>query len=129
MDFDVSRIDGGRSVHPGGSRQRIKDIGPDPLTAPAIEAIIDRRVRSVDFRAITPARPTSEHIDDPADHTAIVDAMSPFPPPWQQRFYPPPFRIAEPVDLLCHSSLPSAEKLESQSLFRWNPYWVQTLDR
>ena len=67
-----------RSERPGGSGQRIKDISPDPLTAPAIEAIVDRRVRPIDFRTITPARPTSQHVNNPADHAAIIDPMSPF---------------------------------------------------
>lgn len=63
-----------------------------------------------------------------ADHASIIDPMRSLAPSWQQRLNPPPFRIAEPVDLLCHSSLPSAEKLESHSNSRWNPYWVQTLE-
>jgi hypothetical protein len=36
--------------------------------------------------------------------------MRPAPPSWQQRFNPPPLRIVQPVNLLCH---PSPHVLES----------------
>lgn len=122
MGFDVGRVDRSRSIHARRARQGIKDIGPDALTAPAIEAIVDRRVRPVDFRAITPAGPTTQHVDDTADHPAIIDPMRPAAPSRQQRLDPLPLRIAQPINLLRHSSLPNQGKLESHSLAPGNPY-------
>jgi hypothetical protein len=80
MGLDVGGIDRGRSVDARQTRQSIKDIGPNPLTAPAIEAIVDRRVRPVDLRAITPARPTAQHVNDAANHPAIINPTRPAPP-------------------------------------------------
>lgn len=128
MCFDVAGIHRHRSVHAGRSGQGVKNIRPNPLPAPAVEAVVDRRVGAIDFRAIAPARTRFQHVHNAADHASIIDPMRSLAPSWQQRLNPPPFRIAEPVDLLCHSSLPSAEKLESHSNSRWNPYWVQTLE-
>jgi len=122
MGFYVAGIHGHRSVHARRSGQGVKNIRPNPLSAPAVEAVVDRRVGAVDFWAIAPARTRFQHVHNAADHTSIINPMRSLAPSWQQRLNPPPFRIAEPVDLLCHSSLPSTEKLESQPNSGWNPY-------
>jgi hypothetical protein len=78
----------------------VKDIGPDSLTDPAVEAIVNRRVRPIHFRAIAPARPTAHHVDDISDYPAIIDPMQSASPSRQQRFNPPPLRIAQPITCL-----------------------------
>ena len=42
MGFDVAGIYRHRSVHAGRSGQSVKNIRPNPLPAPAVEAIVDR---------------------------------------------------------------------------------------
>jgi hypothetical protein len=42
---------------------------------------------------------------DAADHTPIIDPVRSFAPSRQQRLNPLPFRIAQPINLLCHPSL------------------------
>lgn len=51
----VGRVHRYRSVHTGRSRQGVKDTRPNPLPASAVEAVIDRCVGTLDFRAIAPA--------------------------------------------------------------------------
>lgn len=97
MGLDVGRVDRSRSIHAPRAGQGINDMGQNSLTAPAIEVIIDRRVRPVDLRAIAPARTTTQHMDDAADHPAIIGPMRPALPPRKQRLDPPPLPIAQPA--------------------------------
>ena len=41
MDFDVCAVDRRGPDHAGRARQRVKDISPDALSAPPIEAVVD----------------------------------------------------------------------------------------
>ena len=122
MGLDVGRIDRARSVHAGRSRQGVEYAGPYPLPAPAIEAIVDRRVGPVDLRAIAPARPTAQHMDDAADHPTIIDAMGSLTASGQQRLDPLPLRIAQPINALPHQRLHRPWRLESQYRPVGNPY-------
>ena len=53
---------------------------PQSLLRPAMPAVIDRRGRAVLFGAIPPAHARLQHMDNPADHAAIID------PPWPTPF-------------------------------------------
>jgi len=46
---------------------------------------------------VAPARSRTQHMDDPADHTAVIHPMRAAPTTWQQRLKPLPFRVAEPI--------------------------------
>lgn len=80
MGFDVGRVHRDRSVHTGRAGQGVKDARPNPLPAAAVEAIIDRRVGAIDFRAIAPVRTRFQHVHDATDEAAIIDPMRPFAP-------------------------------------------------
>jgi hypothetical protein len=47
------------------------------LAAPAVEAIVDRRVRAIDRRAVPPGRARAQHMDNAADDPAIIDTVRP----------------------------------------------------
>jgi hypothetical protein len=61
-------------------------------------------------------------VHDAADHATIIDPVRSFAPSRQQRLNSLPFRIAQPVNLLCHPSLSkSLGELESQIAGLLNP--------
>jgi hypothetical protein len=73
MCFDVRGVD---HLHLRGSsfpRQLPEQVLPHPAPSPSHEAIIDRRWRAILRWAITPSAAAVEHMDDPTDHTPIVD--------------------------------------------------------
>jgi len=115
MDFDVRAVDRHRPDHAGRACQRVKDIGPDALPAPAIEAVIDRGVGAVVRRAIPPPRAGAQHVHDPADDPAIIDAMRATPATRHQPFNSLPFRVAQPIELLPHQDLLDSEALNHNS--------------
>src|SRR4051794_8889287 len=45
-----------------------------PMPAPAHEAVVEGLVRTVAARRVLPLEPTPDHVDDAADHPAVVDA-------------------------------------------------------
>src|SRR5579863_1342257 len=115
MDFDVRAVDRHGPNHAGRAGQRVKDGSPDALAAPPIEAVVDRRVRSIVGRAIAPARTRTQHVHDPADDSSIVDTARATPATGHQRLNPLPFRIAQPIELLPHQGLPESEALNHNS--------------
>ena len=58
-------------------RQRGEDAGPQAAMAPAIEAVVDRGRRAVFGRAILPAAPGAQHMDDTADDTPVIHPPRP----------------------------------------------------
>ena len=57
-------------------RERLEQIGPDTLLRPAHETIVERLLRPVDVPwRIRPAATGLQHMNDAADHPAIVDPL------------------------------------------------------
>lgn len=72
-DRGVDQHLGGRPTGPG---QDLKQITPDPLGRPAHEAIVEGLLRAVDLtRGVSPTPARLQHVDDPADHAAVIDAL------------------------------------------------------
>jgi hypothetical protein len=115
MDFDVRAIDRHGPDHSGRAGQRVKDASPDALAAPAIEAVVNRRVGSIVGRTIAPACARPQHVHDPADDPAIVNPVRASPATWHQGLNPLPFRIAQPIELLSHHGLLESEALNHNS--------------
>ena len=115
MNLDVSAVDRHGPDHAGGACQRIKDIGQDALPAPTIEAVVDRRIGTIVGRAIPPTPALAQHVHDPADDPAIIDAMRTASATRHQRFNPPPLRFAQPIQLLPHQGLLDSEALNHNS--------------
>src|ERR1700733_5423868 len=100
MGLDVRAVDRHGSDHASRAGQRVKDVGPNALVAPTIEAVVDRRVGAVVGWAIPPPRTRTQHVHDPADDPAIIDAMRAAPAAWRQRLNPRPLRVTPPIDWL-----------------------------
>ena len=122
MSFDMRAVDGRRSKDTGAAGNGLEHRKPEALSAPTIEAIVDRRIRPVIWRAISPTGTAMEHVDDAADHASVVNPVGSTSPTRQQRLYSLPLRIAQPVKLLRHSKFPAnhAENFESRLLHRGN---------
>src|SRR5258707_15140762 len=87
--------------------QSLEDREPDTLLAPAVVAIVDRRVGSVGHRAVAPAGPGSQHMDDPADHPTIIHPMRSTPALRQQRLDLRPTSVVQPIKMLHQAVLPN----------------------
>jgi transposase len=48
-----------------------------PETAPAHEPVVDRLVRTIITRCVTPAQPVLDDEDNPADHSAVINPRDP----------------------------------------------------
>lgn len=72
MSFDRGRIQRQRHGILAQLGQRFEDSTPPAALGPAIEAIIDRRVRPVFLRAIAPSGAGLKHVDDTADDEPII---------------------------------------------------------
>src|SRR5262245_9027397 len=120
--FDVGTIDGRWSYDPGLAGQSLEYLEPETLSAPAVEAVVNRRVGAVFRRTIPPARARPQHVYDPADHPPVVHPMRTTPSTRQQRFKALPLRLAQPVKLLAHQGLLESETLESRFSPHENPY-------
>ncbi len=105
MCFDMGRID-----HLQMRRERplgdgVEQLFPDSTPCPTDKAVVDRGVRAVFRRQIAPATSGLQHMEDTADHPAVIDTLTPDPsrslecrcaaaPPISAR---PPARSADPA--------------------------------
>src|ERR1700692_2341704 len=96
--------------------QRLEDRLPMSALGPAIEAIVDGRVRTIFGRAIPPARAALEHVDDTADAARHISLRSGLMGR-QMRLNAPPLPIAEPEQPFAHRNLllPNRSAPENQS--------------
>src|SRR5919108_4504605 len=116
MRLDRGGVDGQSHVVFAARGERLKDRPPMSALGPAIEPIVDRRVRTKVGRAITPARATLKHMDDAADDASIIFALRSGLVRWQMRLYLSPLLVIEPEQSLAHRSPPcriSSEARES----------------
>jgi hypothetical protein len=101
-----------------------KDCLPMSALGPAIETIIDRRVRTIIGRAIAPACTALKHMNDTADNASIIIARRAGLVRWQMRLYLSPLLVVEPEQSFTHRSRPrrinSAQGNQS-SLIRYRP--------
>src|ERR1700730_1297888 len=118
--LDVRAVDCCRAVDAAVTGQRLENLKPQPLPAPAIEAVVDRRVRAIGSRTIAPPRARAQHVHDPADNAPIINPMRTASTARQQRLDPSPLRIAQPRNPL-HRKLPVVWKLESHLAPEGNP--------
>jgi hypothetical protein len=75
VSLDVGAVDGDRADDAGRAGQSLEHLKPDTLPAPTVEAVVDRRVRPVFRRAVSPAGATSQHVHDAADNAAIIHTV------------------------------------------------------
>src|SRR5512134_2204043 len=69
---DRGGVDGQGHAVLAAAGERFKDRLPMSALGPAIETIVDRRVRTILGRAIAPACAALKHVNDTADNASIV---------------------------------------------------------
>src|SRR6185437_13922042 len=106
MRFDRGGVDGQSHAVLAAAGERFKDCPPMPALGPAIEPIVDRRVRTIVGRAITPACAALKHVNDTADDASIVIARWACLVRWQMRLYLSPLLVVEPEQSLAHRTPP-----------------------
>ena len=77
MGLDRGRIIRQRDAVFAWLGQRLEDCLPSSALGPPVEAIVDRRVRTIFGRTIAPSRTGLEHVHDAADNAPIVIAFGP----------------------------------------------------
>ena len=112
MRLDRGGVDGQSHAVLAAMRQRVKDSLPMPALGPAIEPIVDGRVRTIFGRAIAPARARLEHVNDSADDAPIVVARRPGQICWQVRRYPRPLPVIQPIQPFFASNSPVPNRSE-----------------
>ena len=55
------------------TRKRMEEVDPHALCRPTDVAVVEGLVRPVDARRIDPPSAGFQHVDDAADHPAVID--------------------------------------------------------
>ncbi len=108
MSLDRGRVEREHDGAFAELRQSFKDRTPSVAFGPAIEAIVDRRVRAVFGRAIAPTSPRLQHMNDAADDAPIVVAHRTRQSSRQIRLDTRPLPITQPKQTLTHSLAPNS---------------------
>jgi len=100
MRLDVGGIDRGcGGNNPAGPAQRIEDILPHTLLAPAVEPIVDRRVGAVFDRTVAPSGAGLQHVNDAGNHPAIINPVRAATTTGQPRLNPRPLIVTQPEQM------------------------------
>jgi len=86
--------------------QRLEDSLPASALGPTIEPVVDRRVRTILRRAITPACAALEHMYDAADDAPIILALGASQVGRQVRRHSCPLPVVQPEQTCSHQNLP-----------------------
>jgi len=109
VSFDRGRVERQRDGIFAGLGQRFKDGAPSPALGPAVEAIVDGRVRTVFTRAIAPSRPRLQHVNDPADDAAVVVPLRSPQSRRQMRLDTCPLPVIQPKQTRAHFLAPESK--------------------
>jgi hypothetical protein len=124
VSFNRGRVERQRDGIFAGFGQRFKDCAPSPALGPAVEAIVDGRVRTVFTRAVAPSRTRLQHVNDPADDAPVVAPIRSRQSRRQMRLYTCPLPVIQPKQTRAHS-LALESKTRGQenhvALFRYRP--------
>lgn len=104
MRFDRGGVDGQSHCVLAATGERFKDRLPMSALGPAIEPIVDRRVRTILRRTIAPARAALKHMNDTAYDASIVIALRASLVRWKMWLYLSPLPIVEPEQSFAHRS-------------------------
>src|SRR6516164_2425785 len=80
----------------------MEDILPDAFRRPADETIVERLARAVGRRGIDPATTTFQHMNDPADDTAIINPRFAACVARKMRLKPCKLLVAKPERISIH---------------------------
>lgn len=109
MSFDRGRVERQRDGIFAGLGQRFKDCAPSPALGPAVEAIVDGRVRAVFTRAVAPSRTRLQHVNDPANDAPVVVPIRPRQSRRQMRLDTCPLPVIQPKQTRAHSLAPESK--------------------
>lgn len=109
MSLDRGRVQRQRDGIFARLRQGFEDRAPSAFLGPAIEAIVDRRVRAVLARAIAPPPARLQHMDDAADDTPIVVPLRTRQALWQMTLDARPLLVVQPKQTRTHSLAPYSQ--------------------
>jgi len=114
MSFDRGRVERQRDGIFAGLGQRFKDCAPSPALGPAVEAIVDGRVRAVFTRAVAPSRTRLQHVNDPANNAPVVVPIRPRQSRRQMRLDTCPLLVIQPKQTRAHSLAPRIKNLRAR---------------
>ncbi|KGJ71503.1 hypothetical protein BJA5080_08459 [Bradyrhizobium diazoefficiens SEMIA 5080] len=106
MSFNRGRVERQYDAVFARLGQRFEDCAPSSSLGPAIEAIVDRRVRAVFTWTITPSCTRLQHVNDAADDASVVVPIRPRQSPRQMRFDTRPLPVVQPKQTSAHSLCP-----------------------
>ena len=89
-------------------RQGLKNCSPPVTFGPAVEAIVDRRIRPIFARAIAPSGSRLQHVNDAADDAPVVVALRSRQSIRQVRFKTRPLPVTQPKQSVTHSFIPES---------------------
>jgi outer membrane usher protein FimD/PapC len=124
VSFDRGRVERQRDGIFPGLGQRFKDCTPSPALGPAVEAIVDGRIRAVLTRTVAPSRTGLQHVNDPADDAAVVVSRRSPQPRWQMTLNTRPLSIIQPKQPRAHSPAPESKRWRQgnhAALIRYRP--------
>ena len=108
MSFDRTRVERQHDGIFARLSQGFKDCAPSFALGPAIEAIVDGRVRAVFKRAVAPPRTRLQHVNDAADDAPIVVPIRTRQSRRQMRFDTGPLPVIQPKQTRAHSLAPES---------------------
>ena len=115
MRLDRGGVDGQGHAVLAAAGKRFKDRLPMPPFGPAIEPVVNRRVRTVVRRTVAPSSAALKHVNDTADDTAIVIASRSGLVRWQMRFDPSPLLVIQPEQALARR-IPRTESCQCNGI-------------
>lgn len=104
-----------------GGGQSVKQVRPDTLGGPALEAVVQRLARPVDRRGILPPAAGDQDMHDTADDPAIIDPGLATGVRRKMWFKPRKLRVGQPKTVSVQQRSPSGD-LESQPCTLGNPF-------
>src|SRR5437879_4345909 len=100
--LDVRGIDHLRIGRSAAVRKRAEQVLPYTAPRPPHKAIVNRRRRAVLRRAIAPPAAALQHMQDAADHAAIIHAILAAYVRRQMRLDPSPLLVVQPKQVASH---------------------------
>jgi hypothetical protein len=88
------------------SGYRLEDLLPDSAHAPAIEAIVHRRIWAIFRRTVLSSTAGLQHMDDPAQNPSVVLRLRTRAMHWNERLDLRPLRVIQPKQVRSHQLAP-----------------------
>ena len=127
MRFHVRTIEQDLRWRATRSSERRKSVLPNALRPPAHKPIVERLMGPVVRRRILPSTPGLQHLDDAADHPAIINPSNAASVRWRERRKPFKLLVGQPKSG-AHSALPKFGSLNHILTVLGILLWVPALE-